>query len=129
MTRSLRVGVVLLFVLGLPSCGYTDDNPAAARDVAQAYLDAYHHRDAHTVCRLLGPGQVALIASKAGGDCPAGAKSTFAHREPVRRAGSVQVQMLKTSPSATVNVIGYGSISLLRLASTWRIVAGPRIRP
>lgn len=129
--RSLATLVAALSAtVALAGCGgYQDDNDAAARLVAQTYLNALHSKDGAAACDLVAPAQQGLIAARANGDCPAGAKLLFRRREPGRTAGKTTVQLLGTPPTAQVDVPQYGSIGLMLFGSVWRIIASPDIHP
>lgn len=123
--RLPALAVAALVTLAWSGCGYRDDNRQAARVVAQGFLDGYAEQDAGAVCRVLGPGQLALLAGVGGGDCRAGVRASFRPREASLRAGAVR------GNDADVMVVvegeGQSSIRLLKLGSIWRVVDSPRI--
>ncbi|MGI8729157.1 MAG: hypothetical protein ACR2LK_04080 [Solirubrobacteraceae bacterium] len=127
--RAVASALLAVSLGALAGCGYHDDNPAAVHVVVQSYLDAIAAKDATIACRLTAADQRSLLAARAGGDCAAGAATTFAAREPPRRAGAETLDTLTAPATAAVDVPGYGTVSLLRVGSLWRIVAGPHIHP
>ena len=54
--RRCALTVLLLGALSASGCGgYSDDNWRAARNVAQAFLNAQQREDGAAACRLLAP--------------------------------------------------------------------------
>jgi hypothetical protein len=124
--RRLTTVVVAVLASWSSACGYQDDNAEAARIVAQAYLRAYAEQDAGAVCRVLGPGQQQMFASRGGGVCEAGVEAGFTGSEPPPRAGGVA----KTDDATAVVAVEQfpdQPITLLHLASTWRVVGGWKV--
>jgi hypothetical protein len=113
--------------LALTGCGYRDDNPDAARVLAQALLDAQHAGDADAVCRLLGPALLAATASQGGGNCQPFVQRSFDPSTPALRAGSVagddtrmRVQ-IQDRPGLFIGVVKY--------ASVWRVEEASVLNP
>lgn len=125
--RRALAAILLAAALGAAGgCGYHDDNPAAARRVAQAYLDAVAAGDGVATCRVVAADQQGLLAARGGGDCAAGAVALSTSRAR-RRAGAPTLDVLASTPIANFDVPRYGMLILLRIGSIWRVVAGPDI--
>jgi hypothetical protein len=114
-------------VLSALGCGYVDDNPQAARVVAQAYLDAFAEHDAAGICRVVAPEvQAALAAGRT--SCDAGAEEQLGRSYPRLTVGRTQkvVPAPPNNPRYTVEVRGEPGrwIVVGRYGSTWRVVDG-----
>jgi hypothetical protein len=127
VNRYLRLLVFAAVALSAVGCGYVDDNPRAARVVAQAYLDAFAEHDAAGICRVSAPEvQIALTAGHA--SCDEGAEERLGHSYPRLSTGRTQkvVPAPSNNPRYAVEVVGQPGrwIVVGRYGSTWRVVDG-----
>jgi hypothetical protein len=109
----------------LTGCGYVDDNPLAARIVAQAYLEALRQHDAAAVCRVLAPEVQAAIA--AGATCEANLPAHWQPTYPKLRLGNVrEVAGPPGNPRFAVTVFGRPGVKIIlgRYGSIWHVVDG-----
>ena len=104
-----------------------DDGEAAARRVAQAFLDGFHARQPADVCRVLMPAPRGQIAAGAGGSCDAGIEARLGASEPklvAAGAATASDAMLRFAvqgrPDAFVTVMRFGSV--------WRVADSDRLR-
>jgi hypothetical protein len=122
--RRAAIAIALAGALALGGCGYRDDNPNAAREVAQAFFDAERAHEADAVCRVLGPALSAAAAAQANGECPEFVTRSFKSSEPALRAGRVT-----GDKDARVRVFADGHpgqyVGVVRYASVWRIEEAP----
>jgi hypothetical protein len=119
VSRAIAAG---LAALALGGCGYQDDNHAAARVVAQSFLDAYAKHDAAAVCRVLAPDLLATVAAEAGGSCEGYVQRTFKQGPGRLRAGDVVGDEHRVKVRVA-NVPGR-FLGVLRYGSTWRVAEG-----
>jgi hypothetical protein len=125
----VRATVPLLATLTLYTfgCGYADDNPQAARVVAQSYLDAFEHHDAAAICRVSAP-EVQAALALGHTSCDAGAAEQLNHPYPHLTTGRTRkvVPAPANNPRYAVEVRGEAGrwIILGRYGSIWRVVDG-----
>jgi hypothetical protein len=122
----LRATIVVAAAMALAGCGYHDENPEAARVVAQAYASAYPHRDAATICRVIFPTLAATFASLAHGSCDAHIAAGFTPQEPTLRLGPAKV----SEATARVDVVGeqVHYIELMKSDGVWYVVSSWELR-
>jgi hypothetical protein len=119
---SLFISALALIASG---CGYVDDNPRAARVVAQAYLDAYAQHNPSKICRVLAPEVVIAVA--AGRTCEEGLAPQLLQDHPRLRAGRTRkAPSPPGNPRLFVAVQGQPGreIELGRYGSIWRVING-----
>jgi hypothetical protein len=116
---AIAIAAITLVAAG---CGYDDENPQAARIVAQAYLNAYTARDSATICRVVDPELVLVFANLGGGSCENYIRSTFTSHEPAVRLGIVKWYLNR----ARVYVVGEPTrfVGLVKYGSLWHVVEG-----
>ena len=107
-------------------CGYLDDNPRAAQEVAQAYLDAYTARDPAGVCRVLAPEIVLAVAANRP-SCEAGIALQLVEPHPRLTVGPTrEAPSPPGNPRLFVSVREQPgrAVELGRYGSIWRVING-----
>jgi len=124
--RAAIAGFLVSATLAGGCGGYQDDNWRAAREVAQAYLDAQQREDTARACGLLAPETQASFAALGGGACEAGVPSASgpAGDRRLNVAGVTPVPGSGLNPRMGVRVREQPArlIVVGRYGSTWRVV-------
>jgi hypothetical protein len=125
-TTSALVLALAIACLAVVGCGAPDDNPEAARLIAQSYLDGRHDGDVVTVCRLSAPEVALAAAAQAGGSCERFMRRALMTRPASLRAGptlSYAVDGVYANARVAIQGRAAGVVTLRRYASFWRVVS------
>ena len=124
----LAASIATVLALAAAACGYHDDSPDAAVEVAQAYLDAHTALDAAAICRVVAP-EVRLTIAAGQPSCADALRPQLGRRYPKLIVGGTHnapspplnpriAVAVKEQPGREIVVGRYGSI--------WRVVDGGR---